>query len=453
MNGGGPWDWGLYPAAESFLQEQVGRFLANHSFARTMRESIEEQTATRFADWIDHLMLPRPETDDSELREIGYEKDGTSSNDQVTVYRHPGGVFFPVLLSDDRGRSLAVIAEDIDTFAWFHRIAGRIEGERYDPVRRVAISTEGDYALSALERRGSAGFAQTTGTDNEGYAEALDILVRRGRTDEETFEGFSSLSNLLSSLQDRLSPSRIADAFFRAERQYWQNRNRAGQATKERQDRLGLGLANCDHLTFRSSRDGFRPLISLLRSLGAETRERFYAGHQAGWGAQILEQRDCNTVLFTDVDLLPGEKGTDFLAHSFSEYSGRGTVGLWVDLHGESVCSAGLHHAAVRFSFATARRDLVSRGIPMMAPFSDFPFLKQAFSEGETWPVNRRRIDILEKKGVLGADQAARFRQHGALGSHLEVIERGQGFRGFNQDSVSVIIRETDPRRPGVYGA
>ena len=33
----------------------------------------------------------------------------------------------------------------------------------------------------------------------------------------------------------------------------------------------------------------------------------------------------------------------------------------------------------------------------------------------------------------------------GAIGSHLELIQRSEGFRGFNQSSVSAIIKATNP--------
>ena len=40
-----------------------------------------------------------------------------------------------------------------------------------------------------------------------------------------------------------------------------------------------------------------------------------------------------------------------------------------------------------------------------------------------------------------------------SLPQHMELIERGQGFKGFNQDSVSAIIKATDPRRLEERGA
>ena len=58
---------------------------------------------------------------------------------------------------------------------------------------------------------------------------------------------------------------------------------------------------------------------------------------------------------------------------------------------------------------------------------------------GESQARNRYTIyaKIAQKEG---------FEQIGAIGSHLELIERRQGFKGFNQNSVSVIIQATDPR-------
>ncbi len=36
--------------------------------------------------------------------------------------------------------------------------------------------------------------------------------------------------------------------------------------------------------------------------------------------------------------------------------------------------------------------------------------------------------------------------KQGALGSHLENLQRREGYKGFNQKNVSIIIKKTDPR-------
>jgi hypothetical protein len=68
---------------------------------------------------------------------------------------------------------------------------------------------------------------------------------------------------------------------FAEERAFWERRNRAAQIQKRRQDRLGLGWANHDHHTFRSSRAHFVDLMRVLEKLGFERRERYHAGAQA----------------------------------------------------------------------------------------------------------------------------------------------------------------------------
>jgi hypothetical protein len=252
---------------------------------------------------------------------------------------------------------------------------------------------------------------------------------------------------LFAAAANDLGTAWACDLFLDAERRYWQSRNRAGQLQFERQQRLGLGWANHDHHTYRSSRAAFRQLISTLEQMGFVCRERFYAGREAGWGAQVLEQPDCRVVIFADVDLSPDEVAGDFAHEPLAQCSELGTVGLWCELHGEAFLEAGMHHLECQFDFDAARAQLAAMGIETMAPFTDFPFLKQAFTKGEMWPVDPVRIERLQSAGRITAEQAERFGREGALGSHLEILERNDGYKGFNQTGISEIITRTDPRR------
>jgi hypothetical protein len=108
--------------------------------------------------------------------------------------------------------------------------------------------------------------------------------------------------------------------------------------------------------------------------------------------------------------------------------------------------TAGMHHLASRYEFDTVTDELAEWGIQMMRPFSDFPYLRQAFTKGERWQVAPDRLDRLVAAGQIDDEQRAGFAQKGAIGSHLENIQRGEGFKGFNQQTVSDIIRRTDPR-------
>jgi hypothetical protein len=227
---------------------------------------------------------------------------------------------------------------------------------------------------------------------------------------------------------------------------YWQDRNRAAQVQKAAQDSLGLGWANHDHHTFRSSRASFPLLIQILETFGFHARERFYAGAEAGWGAQVMEQPTCRIAVFADVDLSPEEVEGDFAHTPLPEREELGTVGLWCALHGDSMLTAGLHHLAGRFDFDAVTAKLAEQDVEMMRPFSDFSYLRQAFTRGEQWPVAPQRLERLVAAGLLDASQQTRFAEGGALGSHLEDIQRAEGFKGFNQTKISDIIRRTDPR-------
>jgi hypothetical protein len=159
-----------------------------------------------------------------------------------------------------------------------------------------------------------------------------------------------------------------------------------------------------------------------------------------------MENRLLGITVFADLDLRPEETEEDFAHQPLSMEKDLGTVGLWVALHGESLLEAGMHHLAVRADFEALRGDLARRGVQTMKPFSDFPFLRQAFTQGEQWGVRPDKVERLLGSGSIDQKQFQKFSTQGALGSHLEDIERREGFKGFNQRSVSAIIQATDPR-------
>lgn len=207
-----------------------------------------------------------------------------------------------------------------------------------------------------------------------------------------------------------------------------------------------MGWANHDHHTFRSSRRYFTDLVALFEVLGFQCREKFYAGKEAGWGAQVMENASLGAVLFLDLDLTPDEVHIDFAHEGLPELPVCHTVGLWCGLHGDSILQGGMHHLEAQFIFEGLVEDLARYGVDMMAPFSSFEYLKQAFTEGERWPVSHERIQKLLDEGKISGAQAESFAESGALGSHLENLQRRQGYKGFNQKNVSDILQRTDPR-------
>ena len=106
-----------------------------------------------------------------------------------------------------------------------------------------------------------------------------------------------------------------------------------------------------------------------------------------------------------------------------------------------------MHHLEAQFDFDALRDGLKNEsGIETMAPFSNFPFLRQAFTAGERWPVARHRADRALELGWITHEQHEKFLRDGTIGSHLENLERREGYKGFNQQAVSAIIAATDPR-------
>jgi hypothetical protein len=191
----------------------------------------------------------------------------------------------------------------------------------------------------------------------------------------------------------------------------------------------------------------FPRLIAMFEKLGFELRERYHAGEQAGWGAQILEHPTTGVVIFADLDLAPDEASHDFAHNALPDLPRPNTVGLWIALHGESILEAGMHHLEAQFEFDALRDDLkADAGIEVMKPFSDFSFLRQAFTTGERWSVDPRRLDRAWQHGQIDEAQKSRFLAEGAIGSHLENLQRREGYKGFNQKSVSAIIQAVDPR-------
>src|SRR5688500_1506538 len=107
-----------------------------------------------------------------------------------------------------------------------------------------------------------------------------------------------------------------------------------------------------------------------------------------------------------------------------------------------------MHHLEAQFDFEALREQLEDdAAVYTMRPFRDIPHLRHAFTEGERWKVRPERIDRLLQRGLITPEQAKQFAENGALGPHLEKLERNDWFKGFNQTGVSEIIAATDPRK------
>jgi len=444
-------DWPLATDAEILLRRHIAVVLEQNAFARRLAQRMRDESGTDIFEWVDHLVLAPTEATVLAKAAFVQDLEAETPNGEA-VFEHPRATLPRILLRNGEKHSPAVLAlrpEFAADFMSRHNVAGEPEGEPCSRYRRMVVAEENGVRIEAIERRAYRGFvpAPLKSGELKAIVKVRELWQTRPRLFDGDAEGFQTANRILERVMELVGRDLACQLFFESERAYWESRNRAAQIQKRRQDQLGLGWGNHDHHTFRGSREHFADLIEFLQKLGLEKRERYYAGAEAGWGAQISEQPTTGIVVFADVDLMPDETQIDFSVTRLPPARCLGTVGLWVGLHGESFLEAGMHHLEARFDFEALREQLQGCGVNTMPPFSNFEFLRQAFTEGERWPVRRQRAERLVSAGLITREQFEQFMKDGALGSHLENLQRHGGYKGFNQKSVSVIISATDPRK------
>ncbi|MBX3441181.1 MAG: hypothetical protein KF774_02150 [Planctomyces sp.] len=438
--------WAPQPEAGRVIARLVEECCGVSPWLRRLRQRLLDDTGTRLVDWIERLVLPE---DDSLAEEL--DRAGFRDSDSRGLWRHERGMFPAVELRATSVRRADVRVDCVaDCLHAFGITEVEALGAPCAAVREARLSAEDGVETWCVERHGcpvgtpDSDILSVNAADLQHHSERLRLRRRRF---EQLSTGFADVRRTLADAEGALGLPWAVDLFFRGEREYWQSRNRAARVQKARQDQLGLGWGNHDHHTYRSSRPAFRDLMALFRGMGFVFRERFYAGREAGWGAQVLEHPPTGVVVFADVDLSAAEVVDNFALEPLAPRDELGTIGLWCRLHGEALFEAGMHHLECQFDFDAACRQLTEAGIGVMKPFTDLPSLRQAFTRGETWAIADERLESLASSGAVSAEQLARFRSEGAVGSHLEILERNDGYKGFNQAGINEILRDTDPRK------
>ncbi len=441
--------WKCHPESEKLLLQLLEQACQANRSISALRDDLLHKTSTRLFDWLDHLVVGNSQRVVAELENVGFVSQGAGPS--YRVYHHPGAQLPNVIVRDYPGdvSGVAIKVESISDYLMVRGQQAVIEGSPLSSYRRCAVAVDDGVSLWAVERRGTRQMEPTYFDDGyvQRYLAAKELWKSRPRALEDEDQSIAAMLHTAQEVVNSLGRDIAAWVVLEVERELWQSRNRAGQVQKARQDALGMGWANHDHHTFRSSRRHFPSLVRLFEMLGFHCRERYYAGQEAGWGAQVMENPVSGLVLFLDVDLVPEEVAVDFAHQSIPEIDKYNTVGLWCALHGDSILRAGMHHLEAQFFFDELTKDLAHHDVGMMEPFSSFSYLRQAFTKGEMWPVPPGRLAALERSGKVTAEQIARFRKEGAVGSHLENLQRREGYKGFNQKNVSVIIDKTDPRK------
>jgi hypothetical protein len=441
-------DWSPQPAASAWVAARSEELRRGLPFAEEIKNRLLAEAGVRFDDLIDTIFLGKEDPRVADAVACGWTHSGNAGFD---LFNNSTGIF-PQLAMTRKTMpadflSIDLQVESVEDFLSAWNLQRDIVGEAGSRWRWASVDERPDAVLGVAARLAWRGLCTQESVSSHIICEIVDRFRHRQREFDNDSAGFDYTDRLFDQAIAAVGRDVTCQLFFTAEREYWMSRNRAARAQFARQQRLGIGWANHDHHTYRSSRRYFSRLVGLWEKLGFHCRERFYAGREAGWGAQVMEQPIAGIVTFNDVDLSPDELTGDFAHEPLAPSKSLGTVGLWCGLHGESLLQAGMHHLEAQFSFDALRDQLATEDVKMLKPFTDFPHLRQAFTQGERWPVAEKRIAKLLAEQLITAEQAEKFRTQGAIGSHLENLERNAGFKGFNQTGVSQIIAATDPRK------
>lgn len=436
--------WPRCPEAAAFFRTLLDRFVEANPPLEAIRSRLAA-VGVDIAVLVDHWVVPENSVSTHLLKQLGLAETVLPEGDRV--WGHPAARLPRLRFKKDK-TVLALGIESIEDFTTAHALETHaIHGEPEATYRcgHVALPVG---ELMPVQRRGSDGFAPLD-LDEEARR-ALpwlrDAFDQRPRHGPET----EAVANAMQSFDQAariLGQGRAVEEFFAAERRFYLKRNALARWQGARQTAVGIGWSNHDHHTYRTARPTFQPLIQAFVHMGFIPRERFHAGPDAGWGAQILDHPLSRIVVFADVDLGDRETDIDFARTPLPESDRLGTIGLWCALHGSSIGPAGLHHLECEFLHDIVRDQCIAAGGSVMPPFTDLPMLRQSFTEAEIWTVEPDRIGRLISEAKLSPEEARRFLSEGAKGSHLEILQRWEGYKGFDKTSVSGIIRSTDARR------
>lgn len=436
-------DWAPQPDAEATLREWLASRLARNEEAAAFACRLANGTAIRIRDLVDHVVFTQPATRTA-IEAAGW------TESEPGIWRNPAGLFPPFLAGEAETVWLRV--ESVEQFVAAHKLTSAIEGEPLAPLRRLVTFPSDQVGFGVLERNGSPGFVPEADDPTERQTACITLQAFRARRRQfDTVEqGLAYTEALVDrAIADLGSPHRACALWLLAEREYWQMRCHAAQVQKARQDALGVGWANIDHHTYDSSRAHYQHTIAILEKLGYELREMLYAGDMAGWGSQVLEQPVIGSTIFADVDLAPHEVDLDFAHEALPPLAKHRRAGILCALHGESILEQGLNHVACFYDQRAMREQMAKLGIRMMPPFSDMPHLYQELTLGDWAAVDPTRVDALEREGHLPPEEAERIRTDGAIITHLENIERNDGYKGFNKPGIDGVLQKLDPRRYG----
>ena len=263
-------DWQCCPEVARLVAKRVEEAVSEVRFSSCLRQRMKDETGTRFMDWVDHICLPLNDPFAGRVEALGYVC--TEHGLEQEVWRHPEAMVPAIRLREQATVDVWLKVESVAEFLHVHDVNdGSFEDNPASFVQTAIAASEANSRLAVIERHGTSDFQWVTelGDEVAGIKDALaehrHAFFSRKRTfadaDSEYSEtaGFEHALSLLGAAIQDIGTNRACDLFFESERSYWESRNHAARVQKKRQDKLGLGWANHDHHTYRSTLPLLRP--------------------------------------------------------------------------------------------------------------------------------------------------------------------------------------------------
>src|SRR5262245_43048344 len=110
-------DWPLFPETESFVDGLIESALDGSAFASDLARRMHIETSTRFADWVDHMVLTDRPGLARRISELGYSRAGVNYAADSPVFTHERGVFPRLALAPGSGSAVREIAIGVESAA------------------------------------------------------------------------------------------------------------------------------------------------------------------------------------------------------------------------------------------------------------------------------------------------------------------------------------------------
>src|SRR4051794_26458530 len=111
-------DWQRHPEAEALVAGLLAVALDGNPFMAELAGRMKVETSTRFADWVDHLVVTDRPGLNVRVLDADFVRDkGTSYSIGATVYRHEGGMFPAIVVVSGSGPEVREVAIKVESAA------------------------------------------------------------------------------------------------------------------------------------------------------------------------------------------------------------------------------------------------------------------------------------------------------------------------------------------------